>query len=251
MMNEPISMTGERGPARHRLLWRTVARGALLLIYANLADLLVVGGGFDRALYDLAALVLLIVLGGWFILCRRHELPGLGVQRQGLVNSALRGVLLGLGLATGPLLFFAFPFLLADPVRYPAITGMSQARLWWELLVRVPIVTVLLQEFLFRGLLQRDFTRALGLWRGILSTNLIFSGWHLVIAWDAVSQQSVALPLLPPGACYLLGYFGALLVVLLGGTLLSLLRWRTDNLAGPIAAHWLVVALMTVMLYAL
>jgi membrane protease YdiL (CAAX protease family) len=221
-----------------------------LLLYANLADLIVVVGGADRILYDLASLVLLIVLVGCFILFRRHELGSLGVQRRGLVRSAAWGALLGLSLAAVPLLFFAFPFLLAGPVHYPAITGMSAGRLVWELLVRVPIVTVLLQEFLFRGLLQRQFTQAQGLWRGVITTNLFFSAWHLVIAWDAVSQQAVALPFLPPAAYHLLGYVGALIVVLVGGTILSLLRWRTDNLAGPIMAHWLVVALMTIMLYA-
>jgi membrane protease YdiL (CAAX protease family) len=215
--------------------------------------LLVVVGGFDRILYDLASLVLLVVLGSWFALFRRDELAGLGVQRRGLVHSAMWGVLLGLGLAVLPLLFLflfsAFPVLLGGPVHYPAITEMSRAQLLWELLVRVPIVTVLLQEFVFRGLLQRRFTLALGFWRSIFTANTFFSAWHLVIAWDAVSQQQIALPFLPPLAFHLLGYVGALAVVLIGGMVLSLLRWRTDNLAGPIAAHWLVVALLTVMLY--
>jgi len=239
-------------PSNKPLFWRTAILGLALLGYVNLADLLVVWGGFDRVLYDLASLVLLAVLGGWLVFFRRHELRGLGVQRRGLVRGAAWGALLGLGLAAMPLFFFAFPMLLAGPVQYPAITEMSMARLLWELLVRIPIVTVLLQELVFRGLLQRQFTTAWGLRDGILVTNAFFAAWHLVIAWDAVSQQQVALPAqrVPPWAFHLLSYVGALVVVWIGGVILSLLRWRTDNLAGPIVAHWLVVALMTVMLYA-
>lgn len=234
--------------SQHGLLWRTVALGTMLLLYANLADLLVVVGGVHRVLYDLASLVLLLALGGWLVLSR--ELASLGVHRQNLARSIMWGTVLGLGLATPPLVFFAFPVLLAGPVHYPSIAEMTTMGLLWELLVRVPIVTVLLQELVFRGLLQRQFTLSLGSWRGILVTNAFFSAWHLVIAWDAVSQQQVALSFLPSWVFHFLGYVGALAVVWAGGVVLSLLRWRTDNLAGPVVTHWLVVVLMTMMLYA-
>jgi membrane protease YdiL (CAAX protease family) len=155
----------------------------------------------------------------------------------------------GLGLAIPLVIFLAFPFLLAQPVRYREIQDLDVIGLLWRLGVELTIATALTEEILFRGILQALFKRSLNTTQALISTNTVFALWHLVANALSAQQNALVLPLLPTAVAQIIGYLGSLIVVGIGGVVLSVLRERTNHLAGSIAMHWIVVAAMTILIY--
>jgi membrane protease YdiL (CAAX protease family) len=155
----------------------------------------------------------------------------------------------GLGLAVPLVIFLAFPFLLAQPVHYREIQNLDVFGLLWRLGVELTVATALTEEILFRGILQALFKRSLSTTQALISTNVVFALWHLVINALSVKQNMLVLPLIPPVAAQVIGYLGSLIAVGTGGLILSILRERTNHLAGSIGMHWVTVAAMTLLVY--
>jgi membrane protease YdiL (CAAX protease family) len=155
------------------------------------------------------------------------------------------------GLAVAILLVssLVFPVFLAQPVQYREIQGLDAFGLLWRLGAELTIATALTEEILFRGILQALFKRSLGVTQALISTNVVFAFWHLVINALSIQQNMVVLPLVPLAAAQLIGYLGSLLAVGMAGLILSILRERTGHLAGSVVVHWVAVAAMTLLIY--
>ncbi len=143
----------------------------------------------------------------------------------------------------------AFPVLLAQPVQYREIQSLDMFGLLWRLGVELTVATALTEEVLFRGILQALFKRSLGLTQALISTNVVFALWHLVINALSIQQNMLVLPLVPSVVAQVIGYLGSLIAVGMGGLILSILRERTHHLAASIIMHWVTVAAMTLLIY--
>lgn len=229
---------------------QAVALSLALVLLSNGMALFIYATGVDRQLvYVPWALVLLTVVLWWARGSGRLSWAEMGLSGGEWRRSALFGTVSGLGLAVLVVIFLAFPFLLAQPVRYREIQNLDAIGLLWRLGVELTIATALTEEILFRGILQALFKRSLNTTRALISTNVVFAMWHLVINALSVQQNMLALPLIPTVAAQVVGYLGSLIAVGIGGLILSVLRERTNHLAGSIGLHWVTVAAMTLLIY--
>src|SRR5207249_3734903 len=69
-----------------------------------------------------------------------------GFRRAGWPRAVIGGLLLGLGLAAPPLLFFARPFLLDAPLEYGPIGGLSPGAFRRRVLFDLPVGVALMEE---------------------------------------------------------------------------------------------------------
>ena len=218
-----------------------LSNGLALFIYAT---------GINRQLvYVPWALVLLTVALWRASTSSSPSWAEIGLSGGQWRRSAVVGTLSGLGLSVPLVIFLAFPFLLAQPVHYREIQNLDVFGLLWRLGVELTVATALTEEILFRGILQALFKRSLSTTQALISTNVVFALWHLVINALSVKQNMLVLPLIPPVAAQVIGYLGSLIAVGTGGLILSILRERTNHLAGSIGMHWVTVAAMTLLVY--
>lgn len=104
---------------------------------------------------------------------------------------------------------------------------------FWVFFAAVAIVTPIVEELFFRGLVYRSFLkRGRSPWRAVVSTSLLFVLPHLPAAENWVGLVS------------LLGSIGVL-----GLAFTLVCHWTGNRLAAPIVAHMVVNGLATVALY--
>ncbi len=229
---------------------RAVAASFVLIVFSNSITAFIYFAGVDRQpVYLLGTVFVLCVLYWWARHSARLDRVELGLSASGWKRSAAIGVLVGCLLAIPPLVFLTFPFLLVEPARYREIQNLSLPGLLWRLGVELTIATALVEEVLFRGILQALFKRSLSTARALVATNTVFALWHLAVNAQTLQQNALALPFIPAALAQAIGYLGSLITVGIGGIVLSILRERTNHLAGSMVAHWVVVAAMTVAVY--
>jgi membrane protease YdiL (CAAX protease family) len=167
----------------------------------------------------------------------------MGLTHRGLGRSALWGLAAGIGMAALAALFFAFPLIVAQPLRYAGYAGMDAAAFLVVVIPRLLVTHALLEEVLFRGFIQRQAILRLGTKKGIALTCGLFVLWHAVVSYHAVVGTNL------PGALPVPLLYVATAIPLAGaGLVFSFLRHATGNLCGPIIAHWIVNGLILVAL---
>jgi uncharacterized protein len=70
--------------------------------------------------------------------------------------------------------------------------GRSTGDVLMQALVEIPVATVLLEEFAFRGVLGALFHRVVSPWRAVAATSLLFGLWHVPGAWSGTDLEGVA-----------------------------------------------------------
>ena len=229
---------------------QSVALSLVLVLLSNSLALFIYAASIDRRfVYVPWALIVLTAALWWARGHNRLSWADIGLSEGSWRRSAVFGIVTGLGLAVPLVIFLAFPFLLSQPVHYREIQNLDVVGLLWRLGVELSIATALTEEILFRGILQALFKRSLNTTQAIISTNVVFALWHLVINALSVNQNVLVLPLIPTVAAQVIGYLGSLIVVGIGGLVFSVLRERTNHLAGSIGLHWVTVAAMTLLIY--
>ena len=224
--------------------------GMALVLLSNGLALFLTATRIQRDYVYLPWACILLVAALWWARTRCGiswaELGLTGLQWK---RSAAIGILCGLVIALPAVAFLAFPFLLAQPVRYSEIQNLDALGLVWRLGIELTLATALTEEILFRGILQALFKRSLSAPGALVWTNVVFALWHLVINAQSVQQNALALPFIPPAAAQAIGYLGSLIAVGVGGLVLSILRERTNHLAASICMHWVTVAAVTLLVY--
>jgi membrane protease YdiL (CAAX protease family) len=230
---------------------RAIGLGIALIALSNGITVFIHHTGVDRPpVYFLWSIAVLAMAFGWARQSARLSFEELGLGGKQWKRSAAIGAVAGCLLAVPSVAFLAFPFLLAEPAHYREIQNQSLSGLLWRLGAELTIATALSEEILFRGILQALFNRALDTTRALIATNVIFALWHLAVNALTLQQNALVLPLIPTAFAQAIGYLGSLLAVGIGGVILSVLRERTNHLAGSITAHWVSVAAMTILVYA-
>ncbi len=219
---------------------------ALLLVYGNANAVFPHDTREQFLLWS--NLALLAGLLAWALGSARFSLAELGLHPGSAPRSALFGVVLSVVAAIPPVLFIVLaPLFNGDPVDAPEITERSGAGMAYFLLFRQPVGTALFEEVAFRGVLFGAWQRAGGDRLAMLVTAGAFSLWHLVISSRTVAVSGVV----DHGPAIVAGVAVSLAGLFAGGLIFGYLRWHTRSIAAAAVAHWLIVAEMTVAVWAL
>lgn len=100
-----------------------------------------------------------------------------------------------------------------------------------QVLVRIPVGTVVFEEVAFRGVLLALLAQRLGTRRAVVIDSALFGLWHIVPTTTAGSLNGVA------GTGLLGAVAGSVVVTGVGGVVFCALRLRSGHLAAPVLAH--------------
>jgi uncharacterized protein len=106
-------------------------------------------------------------------------------------------------------------------------------------LVRIPVGTVLFEEFLFRGLGLALLLEKLRPIAAVLVNSAVFGLWHVAPTIVGLRLNDID----PVSIAGIGGIVGAVLVTFLAGVVFAWLRLSTGSLLAPVLAHWATNAL--------
>jgi uncharacterized protein len=110
----------------------------------------------------------------------------------------------------------------------------STAAMLYEVFVRIPFGTVLLEEVAFRGVLLGQLGSRLH-WRvGLITSSLLFGLWHVLPAWAINTVNPV---LRSSGVSRPLAVLGAVLSTAVAGLFMGWVRIRARSLLAPVMLH--------------
>ena len=206
--------------------------------------------GWLAAHRDLLALgVLVAVLATWN-LTRDPLVPGsyhltanvlltavvLGVAGAGGLRAAdlgLRRASLGSGFAYGGVVVgvvragLVVAVLVAPRAFRDDRVDVSLGKMLFEVLVEIPLATVMFEEVAFRGVLLGLLRKRLPTWPAVVVSALLFGLWHV----DGVLHRHDG-----PGLAAAVA--GTVLATTVAGLGFAWLRVRSDSLVAPMLAHW-------------
>ena len=218
--------------------------GIGVVAYGNLSGPWGVGGLLGKPLFEGSQILLLAAVLTWGLYLERLRPADLGLTLRNLGSSVGWGALAGCLMALPALVFFAFPVLAPSPVRYEPYAGLSLGSFVMVALVRPLFDTAIFEETLFRGVIQAHGIRLLGVSRGIAITCILFTLWHGAVTYSTIGHTNLASAAVPVSLLAV----SAALPLAGAGLVFSLIRHLTGNLAGCVAAHWVVNSLMRVFL---
>ena len=117
----------------------------------------------------------------------------------------------------------------------------GQGRLWFEVLLRIPFGTVLLEEVAFRGVLYGLVRAEHGVVRATAVSSLLFGLWHILPSTGISTVNPHFERLFGTGATgAAAAVAGTVVVMTLAGVLLCETQRRTGSLLATAALHWAV-----------
>jgi membrane protease YdiL (CAAX protease family) len=217
------------------------------------------GTSEPRSLSAPATAVLVVVLILWnnVVITRAPGHPG----SYALVNTVAAGALMTLARASGlswaelglarhrarsglrwggaaaALVAIGYALALAVPLLRPLLTddrnaGLSGGALAGEVLVRIPLGTVLWEEVAFRGVLLAALSRLVSLRTAVGLTAVVFGVWHIRPTLDGLAASDVA-----DGSARALAVALVCAGTALAGLLFAWLRLRSGSLLAPVLLH--------------
>ncbi len=215
---------------------QTVVLSLVLVSYNNLLNLWSAFRSFLYLPLNLTAGALLAVAAlAWLDL----EPADLGLAGNDLEDVALGA---GIGLVlVAPLLAAAAMPASARLIADARVAGISGRALAFEVLVRIPLGTALLEEFAFRGTLFAVSEAEFGGY-GAFWSSVAFGLWHVTPTLNLLRANR---PEASVGAAVVAVAAGVLLTTGAGMALASL-RQASEGLAAPVALHAIVNSVATV-----
>ena len=225
--------------------WTAVALSTALFVYGNTAS------AFPHEVRDRfllwSNLGLMAVLLAWALGLARLTVRDLGLSPRPAAGSALLGAALSVVVAVPPVAFIGLtPLVTGDAIEVEGLSDRSGLGMAYFLAFRQPVGTALFEEVAFRGVLYGAWHRVGGGRGALLATATTFSLWHLVIANRTVAESGVV----DHPALVAAGVLVVLAGLFVGGLCFALLRWHTGSIAAAVVAHWLIVAFMSITVWA-
>ena len=203
--------------AAHRDL---LALGVLVAVLAtwNLTRDPLVPGSYHLTANVLLTAVVLGVAGAGGL-----RAADLGLRRASLGSGfAYGGVVVGVVLAGLVVAVLVAPRAFRDDR-----VDVSWGRMLFEVLVEIPLATVMFEEVAFRGVLLGLLRKRLPTWPAVVVSALLFGLWHV----DGVLHRHDG-----PGLAAAVA--GTVLATTVAGLGFAWLRVRSDSLVAPMLAHW-------------
>jgi membrane protease YdiL (CAAX protease family) len=156
----------------------------------------------------------------------------MGLGREELLPGLRLGSRLAAVTACGWLAIAAVPA--ARPVlRDERIAGLTGREVAYQVMVRIPLGTVLWEETAFRGVLQAALRRVMPSGAAVAATSGVFGIWHIRPTIGALRANGLAAgPWKTPAAVT-----AAVAATAASGVLFSWLRTRSGSLAAPVLLH--------------
>jgi membrane protease YdiL (CAAX protease family) len=111
-------------------------------------------------------------------------------------------------------------------------------RLFYEVFVRIPLGTVLLEEVAFRGALPAVFEKHWSRMRAVVMSSVLFGLWHVLPSLNLAEVNPVFEGLLGTGFA---GKLGGVAIAVVGtffiGLWLCFLRYRSGSILAPLIVH--------------
>jgi CAAX protease family protein len=173
----------------------------------------------------------------WFAVKVDHRHPfDLGIDPrnlgQGLLwGGAIMAVILG-GLVAGAVLPWTSDLFRDDRVGDVPFWGMA-----YQVALRIPLGTVLLEEMAFRGVLLAMLIPRTTLWRAVWWSSALFGLWHVLPAVGIERTNPLLERLLGEGLGRVVAVAGAVALTTGAGYLFCFLRLRSGSLLAPILLH--------------
>src|SRR5215470_245966 len=156
----------------------------------------------------------------------------MGLGREELPPGLRLGTRVAAVTACGWLAIAAVPA--ARPVlRDERITGLTGREIACQVMVRIPLGTVLWEETAFRGVLQAALRRVMPGGAAVAAASGVFGIWHIRPTIGALRANGLAAG---PGKT-LAAVTAAVAATAAGGVLFSWLRERSGSLAAPVLLH--------------
>ena len=150
---------------------------------------------------------------------------------------------LRLGLLFGGLAFFgmSFVYLLSPETFMDERHNKEIIHVLYSVFIGLPLLTVLFEELLFRGVLLSLFLKKYSQIWSVIFSSLAFGFWHLLSA-----QNLNSAPKETPGFLIVIG---TIIFTTLGGMFFSWLRITSKSLVAPIIFHWTINATGIILAY--
>ncbi|HEY5882413.1 MAG TPA: CPBP family intramembrane glutamic endopeptidase [Nakamurella sp.] len=166
---------------------------------------------------------------------------GLGLSDLGLTRSSWSaGLRWGGGFAA--LAAVGYGLALVIPATRAAVAGTgsgSWAQALLQVLVVIPLGTVIPEEFAFRGVLWGLLRRRSGRWAATLVSSVLFGFWHVLPALAGGAANQAVDDVVGGGTLgVVVRVVGTVLFTGAAGVLFCELRVRSGSLLAPTLAHW-------------
>jgi membrane protease YdiL (CAAX protease family) len=156
----------------------------------------------------------------------------LGLGRAGLLPGLRLGSRLAAAAAGGWLAIAVVPAA-RRVLRDRRIAGLTGCEVAYQVMVRIPVGTVLWEETAFRGVLQAALRRVMPGGTAVAVASGVFGIWHIRPTIGALRANKLAAG---PGRT-LAAVTAGVAATAAGGALLSWLRTRSGSLAAPVLLH--------------
>ena len=114
--------------------------------------------------------------------------------------------------------------------------GVAALEMLYEVLVRIPLLTALGEEFAFRGVLLGLLLVRYSPLRAAVISSALFGLWHVLPGIEALETTTVTEA--TAGIMGVASVAGQVLVTGLAGMVFAWLRLRSRSLVAPVLAHW-------------
>ena len=209
---------------------------AVLVVYANLRVL------FSLYIFSASELVLTVAsvaMAGLLLIWARRvdrlSFAELGLTIRGAWQQTRVGLYFGIILVLPALAFLAFLPSLMPEVSIGKFGAMTRGDLLFQILFRIPLGTMIIEELAFRGILQANLRRVTSLRWAVIGSSAIFALWHTGVNFHLLETT------LASNSDFSAAFFA--------GCVGSALRELTGHLAAPMATHWIVNSAMLVVVF--
>lgn len=171
-----------------------------------------------------------------------------GIHRRdiGLTKqNSKQGLLYGVAIALIILVLFCIAFVIAPTLFSDQRYNQSPQKLLVALLVILPLRTVLLEEFLFRGVYYAYFKNLKPLYSYAIPA-LLFGMWHIIPSLDF---KRLTLPIINFIVPQALSTLGTITLTSIAGAGLLWARKRSGSLLAPVIIHYTINATAMVLAY--
>ena len=165
---------------------------------------------------------------------RGYTVEELGLSRSTASDGLRLGAALSVVAVIGVVAIAALPVTrdFLDDERFGDLTGWEAA---YEVFVRIPIVTALSEELLFRSVLLAVLLAMATTRRAVVVSSLCFGLWHVLVALDDLGENAVTDGLDTIGR--LAGVVGVVAVTAIAGAVFAWARLRSGSIVAPWLLH--------------
>ena len=171
-----------------------------------------------------------------------------GIARRAGVTTEELGLAerdLGRGARWGGAAFGAITVVVAGAAFVPAAAGLFDderadigvGELLFDVLVRIPLGTVVLEEVAFRGSILALLMRMAPVHWAVAASSLLFGVWHALPAWTSVDDNAGVATLADAPGGGVLVVAGTVAATTIAGVVFCWLRLRSGSLLAPVLAH--------------